>query len=204
MTPGHQTTTTAGRVLPADPIARRDAYKAHHDAAYAAYTQATSKRQAAELRKSQLGNEIRTAMGTGADTADLEKALAQAEADTARYAQQSSAALDITKATDAHIQQLYREQFAAFAEEADGVSVAADIAVQEFLNGYQQAVTAWKAAADAWAPVCASVQIPGVPPFPVTEFQIGELMNGQADARPHGIEISGLPGTGAGDVEGDA
>jgi hypothetical protein len=178
-------------VDPTDPIARRDELERNRSAAYVAYTHHTEKRQAAERGLTSLERRVHqhdVACEDVGSLDNLETELVEAQANLETHLGRANRALDQTKALEAEVAQLYVQDFTAFAREADAVSKTAQVAVDDFVSSYRRAVQAWDTAVAAWAPLCRSVRIPGVPPFPITEHQLAEVLNGEAYPRPTAVE----------------
>src|SRR5262249_11720286 len=116
-------------------------------------------------------------------------ALELAEQDYDRSLAKANVSLDRTKGYEAQVDAMYSQHFAEFAEEASKVSEMATVAVDDFVATWRRAQTAWQAAVEAWAPLCRSVRISGVCPFPCTEHQLSAILNGEAPAMPPGVEI---------------
>jgi hypothetical protein len=168
---------------PVGPVEQRDAIKAKHAEAYQSYASHTAARQKTERAMGSLRRRL-----DEDDEAPME-AYEQAQADYTSHLAKANAALDRTKALEQELEHLYSTEFETFAREAQCATKAAEIAIEDFLAAHRRAVHVWNAAVEEWAPVCRSVRIPGVMPFPITSHQLSELINGEAVARPTSIQI---------------
>jgi hypothetical protein len=119
----------------------------------------------------------------------VDSAYELAAQDFDRSLAKANVALDKTKGMEAELDALYGRHFAAFAEEANAVSKTAQVAVDDFASAWRRARSTWQAAPEARAPLCRSVRISGVGPFPVTEHQPRPIFDGEATATPPGVEI---------------
>lgn len=176
---------TARRPQPVGAVAQRDELIRKRDAAYNAYADYTRQRQECERAMAQLKRQLES------DEAgeDVEGAYAQTQRDYDRSLAKANVNLDRVKGLEAEIEALYGREFQAFAEEASKVTATATVACDDFLAAWRRCKPTWQAATEAWAPLCRSVRIEGVRPFPVTEHQLSELLNGEAVAQPPGVEI---------------
>jgi hypothetical protein len=183
---------TPRRPQPVGALAQRDELVRKRDAAYVAYTEHTQKRQSAERAMGSLAKRIRDAdfdEPNGEGELDIEVAHATAEADYRKHLEKANAGLDQTKRYEAEIEALYSRHFSVFAEEASAVTERADVALADFVTYYKRAVGAWNDAVEAWAPLCRSVRVSGVLPFPVPEHQMAELLSGEVRAQPPHVEV---------------
>jgi hypothetical protein len=170
---------------PVSAVVQRDSLLKRKRERYAAYADHTAKRQQAERGMNELGKRLRAAYTRGGeDTDELESAHEMAQADYDRHLAQANAALDDTKAAEADLHYLYKTCFEELAVEAEKVSGMAEVACTDFLTAFHRAVTCWDAAREAWRPLCQGVGIDNMGVFPVTEFQLSEIVNGEAVARP--------------------
>jgi hypothetical protein len=178
------------------PVALRDDLLGRKQRAYDTYVAETTKRQTAEMDKERLTRELWQAerasaqgLGSESDVAAKEAELAQATEAYGHHLSRADAALDATKALDVQLDQLYGSAFPVFADEANEKSNEAEAVIDEFVDVYKRVLAAWSEATEAWAPLCQSVRLPGVSPFPLTEYRMQELIAGQCDPRPDGIEL---------------
>jgi hypothetical protein len=174
---------------PLSPLAQRDELIRKRDEAYRSYTEHTAARQEAERAMGQLQRRLHAGELDGDSEGDLEDAFETAQADYDRSLAKANVALDKTKGLESEIEALYSRSFSDFAEEANRVSSMAGVALTDFLEAWRRARSTWQAATEAWAPLCRSVCISGVGPFPVTEHVLSEVLNGEATATPAGVEI---------------
>jgi len=162
------------------------------DGAYILYATETKNRQRAEAKKTALDRELRQAQTDGSDerVSELEARLAKAQADCVNHAARASRALDVFKAGETKMHQLHAAHFGVFAEQADEVSKEAEVALEQLAAAYRHAKKKWQAAVDAWSPLCAAVKIAGVDELPVKEFELLDVLRGEANPRPRSVEIA--------------
>jgi hypothetical protein len=177
---------------PTGALAQRDDLLRKKQAGYTAYLEHTQQRQHAERAMGSLAKRI-VAMdfsdAEGEGELDLEAAHATAENDYKKHLEHANTALDRTKALEAEIEALHERSFSEFAEEASRVTERCDVALQDFVTSYRRAVSAWTAAAEAWAPLCRAVRVGCVPAFPVPEHMLAELLRGEVRAQPPHVEV---------------
>ena len=174
---------------PLSAVKQRDLLELKREEAYGLYAAETRKRQQAEANVETLESELRTQALT--DGAHGAQKLETARVEYDRALQRSGTALEQVKAYEAQLDDLYRSDFAGFAEAADLETQAVAIALQDLLDSYQRARTAWDKAVLAWSGLCRAHRIAGVPPFPIPDHVMQPLTDGNGIARPPGVEVFG-------------
>jgi phage-related tail protein len=179
---------------PNSPLKQRDELVAKRDNAYKRYSEQTKLRQRAEhelgVAKQRLAVSQNSAAVTvsdnGAQVTQSEKAVAQAQREYDRAHAAANQALDATKAVEVNLGQLYQEEWAVFANEADMSSKRATTTLEELADSYRKAEEAWARAQVAWTPLCAAARIDGMGSFPLSGHE--QRLSGWT-ARPPGVEV---------------
>ena len=181
--------------MPNSPLEQRDELVAKRDNAYERYSQQTKLRQRAEhelgVAKQRLAAAQRSAAcgeGNDAQVTQAEKEVAQRQREWDRAHGAANQALDASKAVEVNLGQLYKDEFAVFADEADMASRRALATLEDVADIYHKANEAWAEAQVAWAPLCTAAKILGVGAFPLAVHQ-AEVHAGGWIARPPQVHL---------------
>ena len=179
--------------MPSSPLKLRDELVAKRDNAYNRYSQQTKLRLRAEHELGVAKRRLAVAQNNGAcgegDDAQItqaDEAVAQRQREYDRALAAANQALDASKAVEVNLGQLYKDQWAVFANEADMVSKRAHTALEELADSYRKAEEVWAEAQVAWTPLCAAARIGGMGGFPLAGH---ESLLGGLTARPPGVEV---------------
>lgn len=179
-----------------NPIRERDRLKEEIQALYDRYLAQTRLRQKAEsmrgpAERNLVAAEEAVAKGKGSQSQLNECELAL-KAWTEKYdtaLARANRALETRKSLEYELEQLYSAYFAEFAAEAEKASKMADAALHEMVSAYRRAQEAWATAQAAWTPLCHSVKIAPMLPFPVDDFTLAPIITGW-HARPPGVTFT--------------
>ena len=181
--------------MTSDPLKRRDELQAQRQHAYDTYAEQAQIRQRAERARASADrrlHEAESALARGQGSQREVETLMATGADAVAAYEKShhleGAALDAVKACEVQLAQLYSDEFIVFAEEAKLDSERADAAMQELCAAYRRAEQFWAKAQVAWQPLCNSVRIPGMDPFPMPEHEMSAVLNGW-NALPPSVEV---------------
>jgi hypothetical protein len=176
---------------PARPLEQRDALKQEMRAAYQSYTEHTELRKKAERAKAAAQRDLATVegaiargKGTEQQREECELRLEEADTDYTRALDRANRGLDTSKALEVELNRLYAQFFDEFAVEANRLSEAADSAITELVEGYRRAQQVWAEAQAAWIPLCHSVRIASMPPFPLTDGDMAAVIRGWRSKPP--------------------